>query len=641
MANNDINFNFKAQGADESVSDINKMGDALEGLSSASGGGDKISGILGKIQKVSESLKSTGVSGFREMTAIFREFSDGIASGSLSVMDMGRAFTALRAVLAGPLGWILGIVGAIGAAIKMWAENTARVNLQKMQINLDNMKSTMATIKEDTDRYVHLLELAADKRRSEKQLMDEQLEAQSQINDLIREREKLRSGNAGMSEEQRFELDATAKARKNRLDTEKDRQMLSSDREQNEADINDIDAKIKRLEEDAKEYQRISRKEGREAVALSRKYNGFWESRLIASLFNDSNETAQMALDKIRLSEEAGQSFIDTMQEIEKLKNQRKALVGKRATFPTRERGINERESLNAETLKREREEEDLRRSFARREREREIAIRERDESLREDEYVRGRDEWKKSLDEKLDETSKRIEKFSKQADAATKEMRRLEEANKDNADWNERDRRRYDELKEDRSHAMSQMYSAQQEQDALSRSEQETAWADEDRLRQQKREDEDFERQKRLDFASWEGKVASEEKRLEEARAMREEAENALKRRATLSARDIALLEEQRDVGRSREVEARGNLYGLMREGDRETAAFEAKMRGQGGNRLTAMGLGGDVSDYSRQTARNTARLVEINKEMLTKFAGGPHTGIAGRLGEVSWTMR
>ena len=659
MANNDINVKVKATGAEEATDDISGLCDELDRLAETAiknAGDDKAKQVFANIQKISAAIREEFEQNARDLQSTASEAFDrmGVSIGSLNsnlvafiakIPGIGKALAAVRTAILGPLGWILALIGTIGMAIKSWATAFHDARARVEQIKLDNLKNTMNALTEDTQRYVHLLDLAAEKRENEKQILEEQIDAEHQLNEILREREKIKAGFAGMSEQGRFDIEQNAKSDANRSDIKNARQKLESEKTNNEAKIKDLQAKIDRLQEDAEEYRSSAQISGAKAIALSRKHNGVIDNTpvigWIAGLFKGKTQDVSLIEDNNRLASEAFGKLKSTTEEIEKLKVQLEASIKKRGTYSNAETKINEQEKLNKETLDRAREEEELRRRLAIEERAREKMVRERSEQDTEVEYERNRDAWVNSIAIKLEDAGVRIDKFKKEMEDATAEMERLEKANKDAADWTEEDRRKYERAREDRERALSMMRIAKQEKDSLNQEQRQNRWAVEDMNRQRGYEDEDFERSKKYELASWDAKVAMDTKRLEEGKYMREMAELSLKARDNLSARDIAELEMKRDRGRAMEVEARSNLHNLVREGDRDTAAFEAKMRGQGGNRLTAMGLGGDAVDFNRQTAKNTGKLVALTHEMLGKFSGGPHTGVAGRLGEVTWTMR
>lgn len=606
--------------------------------------------VIDGLGRLGDSLDTAGQNA-QALSDVYDEVFDrmGIQVGALDrnvvrltshIPGIGKALSALKAALSGPIGWILAAIGLIGGAVMKLMRFATDARERVANIRIDNIASTIRTLNEETERHIRLLDLAKERRQAEKRLAEEQLEAEKSLTMMQAERLRMTETRAGMTEEDRFDAEERFGKRQDEAEMKAERESLRRDREANEAEIRDIDERIREYESAAAGFSETRTAARARQSRLNAKVNGMWGR----SVWDVDGERERAMRESERLGEEAekaAEGFKSAMEQIERLRNERKAAIDSREGFRRREGALDGRETLNADRRRRAREEEDLRRALAARQRERELALRARGETDREEDRVRGRDEWRRTEWERVTDASKRLARFGEEADRARRSMKELERKYKGKASMSDVDRQRYDALREDYERARERGLAAQDELDDAARQRQETAWGDADRHRQWMLDDEEFRRQGRYDLAGWDGKVAMDRARMEEGRALRIDAERRLGNRAALSPREIALLEAQRERGRSMETESRGSLRQLLREGDRERAEFEARMRGAGGNRLTQMGLGGNGEDFARSTARNTGKLVALTREMLTRFAGGAAYPVAGRLGETRWSMR
>ena len=101
------------------------------------------------------------------------------------------------------------------------------------------------------------------------------------------------------------------------------------------------------------------------------------------------------------------------------------------------------------------------------------------------------------------------------------------------------------------------------------------------------------------------------------------------------LTPEERRLAERERAEGRRKMTESRESIRSALYEGDSQKAGFVSGLM-RNGNRLTQMGLGGDVANWDRKTADNTRRLVQQTKEILTAMNA---RGKYGNLGAV-WGM-
>ncbi len=195
-----------------------------------------------------------------------------------------------------------------------------------------------------------------------------------------------------------------------------------------------------------------------------------------------------------------------------------------------------------------------------------------------------------------------------------------------------------------------------------------------EQRTHQYKMADEEFERDQRRKRASYEGRMAIEHEQL--ARGRREYADSDVliraqenggklnltrQQRAEYEARvnanpmdeaakriiqvangakigveELAVLKRTRDESRIRIESARSAIADMKYEGDEKELAYREKLKPQ--NRLTQMGLGGNVSSWGTKTAENTKSLVGITRQMLSAMTKQNPEG-GRRAGTVRWS--
>ena len=218
----------------------------------------------------------------------------------------------------------------------------------------------------------------------------------------------------------------------------------------------------------------------------------------------------------------------------------------------------------------------------------------------------------------------------------------------------------------------------------------------DEARRHNLKVEDEEFERERRIKRSGVYGQAALEKKRLDESQAAYNEADALLeytrngskvaltdaqkaayeavyaKRKgesdldyeirkendaATIRAGQMlaasrgegvnltklqeAQLVRQRDEMRGRITASRGKIDDLKLQAQERRVEFNEGIMKQG-NRLTAMGLGGDAVGWSKETATNTRELVQLTREQIKVFQNSGRVSPENRrLGYTSFTMR
>ena len=155
----------------------------------------------------------------------------------------------------------------------------------------------------------------------------------------------------------------------------------------------------------------------------------------------------------------------------------------------------------------------------------------------------------------------------------------------------------------------------------------------------EERREDSEWRRQGRYSRANYAQRMKMDEERYEEGVKQFEAAEariraaNAGTRALTPEERRLA--ERERAEGRRKMTESRESIRSALYEGDSQKAGFVSGLM-RNGNRLTQMGLGGDVANWDRKTADNTRRLVQQTKEILAAMNA---RGKYGNLGAV-WGM-
>lgn len=620
--------------------------EALKGL------GKTVDDVIGKLDGLADGFDKAGENA-SGLEAVVSEVTSrlGVEIGGIDrrivqlaahIPGIGKAIKAITTALSGPIGWAIAAIGLIASGINKLMEYATAARERVTNIKLDNLESTLRVMNEDTERQLRLLDLEAKRRQEQKRLLDEQLAAEKSITDHLLQRQRLKETRAGMTDEERFDADEKFGAMQDKADADNARKQLEADRQKNEKDIAKLKKKIALLKEQADNAQKLASASRAAEQRLNDKAAGMGFRQGVSDVGGTLGATLREADRHDKIATEAHQQFKSAKEKIEDLKEELEAAEGKGKGFDKRSGEIDRTLEMAEEKRRRAREEEDLRRKNAQAEFDRRKAVRSRDEQDWSSEYARRRDEWMKTEAQRLEDASLRLARFGTEAERARRKMEEMERKYGRPDAMNAKMRRAYDAAVADWERAREKARQAQSEVDEAKRRKEERKWSDEDRQRQWLQEDEDFERQGKYDLAGWDGKVAMDRERMETGKALRISADRQLDNRQRLTPREIQLLEAQRERGRSMETESRGSLRQLLREGDRETAAFEAKMRGAGGNRLTQMGLGGNGEDFARSTAKNTGRLVALTGEMLSTFRNGglkPKEG--GRLGDVTWKMR
>lgn len=554
----------------------------------------------------------------------------GLAGLIARLPGVGKAVAAFKAALAGPLGWILAVVGAIGTAaagiIKLVREYKAEI----ADIRIGNLDRTVPAISEDRERKLRLLDLAIDRRKAEEEAARNLLDTEKAVNDTLLEREKNNRSRPGMSETERNALEHEFKGRGIEADRDHARRRHAQEMEEMAGSEKDIDAKIKIYKEAAKDAQN-ARAEALEVSNARRGYLNRAEEAgrgvggWMRSWFYDTETAQEQAEDAERVASEAYAEMKTALEAIERLEKEKYELQKKREAKAKEAAKIDAEAETKRADLAKEREREAFRISQAKERGARERMVRDRDHRETEDENEFDRNKWMHSQDTM--EARARILKDGARVDEDRwrKVVDGLEKRHGTPDEMDAETRMMYDNAKADWEHARDRRRRFEREEADIKAQKREAGYAEADRSRRMHEENEDFEREGEYNRAGWDRKVAMDRERYETGRNLRIAAERRLEDRGSLNARQIAVFEAQRERGRSMETGARSSLRDLLREGDRERADFEAKMRGAGGNRLTAMGLGGNGgADYGRATASNTGKLVTLTREMISTFRGG-----------------
>lgn len=151
-----------------------------------------------------------------------------------------------------------------------------------------------------------------------------------------------------------------------------------------------------------------------------------------------------------------------------------------------------------------------------------------------------------------------------------------------------------------------------------------------------ERREDYEWRRQGRYSRANYAQRLKMDKERYEEGIRQFEAAEARIRAAnagtRVLTPEERRLAERERAEGRRKMTESRESIRSALYEGDSQKAGFISGLM-RNGNRLTQMGLGGDVANWDRKTADNTRRLVQQTKEILTAMNA---RGKYGSLGAV-----
>lgn len=602
-----------------------ELGRVADAISSVTAQGRQLCGTLNEMTEKQRAWFDVAESGAAELGVRADSLTQSILNLLKKTPGIGGAFKAIGAV--GSLA-IVGIIWAVKGLVQAWNDWRKFKAEHEFRMFSEGVKSAQRAI----DAYISVLEMAQSK---EKAYIDAKRQQKDAINDLTKAQLELNKA----KELEGIEDEAT------RRSIEEKYSRLESDQTYKEGQlgyarkVEDEDLAIRQMEEklDAlKEKYDISR----EAFNAARKTSLYYmkEGTGIGSYIGGvlGLEVGQLDREQAKDYGEAASGYALEMQEamkqqeelkakIEEAKIRRDALKAKVAS------GENtpEQSRLEAEKEKRESEArdrkatEDRRKAALEREREREKELFEYDRDLAERQHARSVAEPYQDLVTQLKTAEAELRRFRAEEEEAfaTRERVMRSFAASKRPEMTAEEQFVFNNATSDLARARSSRYSEQSNIANLKKQIHDRRF--EEGLSQYSRdkEDMDFEREGRYSRGNWAAKLRMDVERYREGQKQFEDAQrriladNAGTRTMTPEERRIA--ERDRDEGRSKMTETRSALRSAAMEGDTQGMSFVASLFGHR-NRLTAMGLGGDVADWDRQTARNTHTLVEQNRELL-----------------------
>lgn len=312
-------------------------------------------------------------------------------------------------------------------------------------------------------------------------------------------------------------------------------------------------------------------------------------------------------------------------EKIEEAKMRRKTLTDKVAAGEKSP----EEARLEAEKAKRESEardrkaQEDRRVASLKRERARERELYEYERDLAERQHARRVAEPYQDLVTQLKTAEAEMRRFRAEEEKALAKREAVMRsfAASGRADMTEEERFAFNNATSDLARSRSARYGEQSTIAELKKQMRDRRFEEGLAQRARDREDADFAREGRYSRGSWATRLRMDIERYREGRRTFEDAQRRILAdnagTAPLTPEERRIAERDRDEGRQKMTETRSALRSAAMEGDAQGTSFVASLFGHR-NRLTAMGLGGDVANWDRQTASNTRKLVEQNRELL-----------------------
>lgn len=610
-----------------------QLGKVAEAISSVTAQGRQLCGTLGEMTERQRAWFEVAESGAEGLGIRVDKLTGSILNLLKKIPRIGSAFKAMGTV--GALA-IAGIIWAVKGLIDVWKE--------RRQFKADHeAKQFTQGVKNAHDwtaAYLRVLKQAHEEELAIVEAKRKQEDAAVALYKSQLELNKAKELEGVEDEAARWRIEEKYK-------------QLSSESEYSQGKIGyarkveDIDTKIKHLQEelsaakeDAKEDREAVHAQIRRARYYYGKSTGWWANTkaflgigndFAVGQMNQANESAA----SYRASERENIKKVSNLEaEIKKLEIQRNTLTAKSASG---EKPM-EQAQLEAEKLKREAEArdrkaaEDRRIAALKRNREREQELFDYDRDLAERQHARSVAEPYQDLVTQLKTAETELRRFRAEEEEAYRTRERIMRAvalraaagPSGYAAMTEEEQTAFNNATSDLTRARSSRYTEQSNIANLKKTLHDRRFDEGLSQYQRDKEDRDFEREGRYSRGNWASRLRMDIERYREGQRMFEDAQkriladNAGTRPMTPEERRIA--ERDRDEGRAKMTETRSALRSAAMEGDSQGMSFVASLFGHR-NRLTAMGLGGDVADWDRQTARNTHKLVEQNRELLNSI--------------------
>ena len=573
---------------------------------------------------------------------------------ALAIPKVGKALLAIPAM------WLLAAIAIIGKGISGIFETFQRIHKENDEIRFSNAENNLKSITESSERWNDLLDITISKENQITEAIREQEDAQTNLlkAEIELERQRAKQGidsdtvlaeidrryderlmdidagvaNRGVDREEidiRRKLDA-ANRKRDRL--EKDRKSYEGEASQYGAIAADEYEQV----DGSSYWDRLRKNTGPTGFNLFRVFDrNFWTGH---DPQEEGDRYARLATEAQSKARDALKERIKAQTEVDELEKKLASIEKKRKTVET------ENESKRTEDAEKKRQEQRrIDNVLLRRAREEELH--EYDRDLAETNYQRNRRSMWQNDVEQLAEAEKMLERYRREEKDALDERERVMKEVAAQGGWQtitEKQEFRFNNATSDLARARSSRYQEQSTVDQLEKSLHDRRFEESERRYAIDREDSDAAWSRAYGRANYAQRLAMDRRRLAAAQMEYDAADAAIlddnSGAKTLTPEERRVMERRRNEARSRIVQSRESIAGAEYEGDTQRAQFYASVSRQG-NRLTAMGLGGDVANWDKQTAANTRRIHATNVEMLKEFRNFGRKGGAIAPGSVGMT--
>ena len=609
-----------------------QLGKVAEAISSVTAQGRQLSGTLGEMTERQRAWFEVAESGAEEIGVRTDKLTGSIFRLLITLPIIGKVFKGIGTVATLA---IAGIIWSVKGLVDAWREWKQFKAEHEFRIFGEGIKSAQRAI----DAYISVLEIAQSK---EKIYIDAKRQQKDAINELTKAQLELNKA----KELEGVEDEAARRRIEEKYSALESEQTYKEGKLGYARKVEDENLAIKQMEEKLTALQEkytLSRegfntsmrkqqyhtKEGTGVGSyLFAKFGWGQLDRDQAKEWGDSAKVYQLEM------QDALKQVAELESKIEEAKIRREALTKKAASGEkTPEQARLEAEKLKRESEARDRKAaEDRRIAALKRDREREQELFDYDRDLAERQHARSVAEPYQDLVTQLKTAETELRRFRAEEEEAYRTRERIMRAvalraaadPSGYAAMTAEEQTVFNNATSDLTRARSSRYSEQSNIANLKKTLHDRRFDEGLSQYQRDKEDRDFEREGRYSRGNWASRLRMDIERYREGQRMFEDAQkriladNAGTRSMTPEERRIA--ERDRDEGRAKMTETRSALRSAAMEGDSQGMSFVASLFGHR-NRLTAMGLGGDVADWDRQTARNTHKLVEQNRELLNSI--------------------
>lgn len=616
---------------EEELKRLGKTADRLSGkeLSKVS---DSIKGVTSQGESLTETFSKTGnslIDNLDPVGAVSEAAGLRVSGLTRTVVGLAGKIPLIGAAIkALPVGWVLAIVGAIVAAVDIVIDHMKDLEKEDAENKFKNAEQTLDGITKEIERQNYLRDLAYRKERNIVEALRDQQDAVVALSRAQDELNRAKDEYGLLSEEDKALIgtryDALA------AEKDKDNSLRRINRENEDADIEIARLKKELLAQEKavskyKEQARYNQGRANEAADKAGTLGQTLKDRFGLSgedykaRSEQYNDLAQRANEK---REQATKRIEEIKQEIVKQGNIKKLSDSKVATVLTKfqqdQVAIRDREFA----IERERKI-----NLNERAREEELFTRGRQDEERS--YLRQKEEPWQGLNQHLKNAQKEYERLLGLEEEAFKARekvlrdfanRRLKNG-KPATVMTAEEQAAFSNATQDLANFRSARFQEQSNIDQLKKRMYDRSFDESFTQYRYAREDEDWSRSGRYERSSWAGKLRMDIDRYREGKKMFEEAQSQITAdnngSVTLTPEQRRIAERARDEGREKMTSTRDSIRSAALNGDTAGMNFIQSLMGHQ-NRLTRMGLGGDVGNWDKQTASNTKKLVEQNKELL-----------------------